>query len=164
MKQQVIGMQSQRGAVLVLSLVLLTVLTLAGVASMTGSSLELRASSNAQQYQQVFEAALSRIEFAASADPDNPLDYLVQIPDIEDPTTWPQQTCDSNDGCADGSGWTATAAMDFTGGCRAMPGFSLESGRAPVMRTFEITVDASNTAGTARSVQVQGVRHPAAGC
>ncbi len=156
--------QTQCGAVLVISLVLLAVLTLAGVASMSGSTLELRASSNAQQFQRVYEAALSRIEFATSEDPDNPLDYLQFIQDVDDPASWVAQTCNSADGCADGADWTATAEMRFTGGCRTMPGFSLESGKAPVMRTFEITVNASNAAGNTRSTQVQGVRHPAAAC
>ncbi len=156
--------KTQSGAVLVVSLVLLTVMTLVGVASMTGSTLELKAAGNAQQFHSAFEAGLSRIEFAVSRDDANPLDYLVAIPDIDNPNTWPTQTCDAGDGCPDGSNWSATAQLDFTGGCREMPGFSLESGRAPVMRTFEVVVNAKNATGTSTSVQVQGVRHPAAGC
>ncbi len=156
----------QHGAVLIMALVLMTVMTLAGVASMSGSTLELRSASNAQQYYSAYEAAQSRIEFVTSNIDSNPVDFLVAIPDIEDASTWPTQTCNAADGCPDGSGgsWTATAEVVFTGGCKEIPGFSLESGRAPVMRTFEITVDAQNSTGTSRSVQVQGVRHPAAGC
>ncbi len=157
-------LQTQNGAVLIIALVILTVLTLAGVASMSGSTLELRSAKNAQEHQKVFEGAMSRIEFAASTDDANPLDYLVAIQDVDDPDTWVTQTCNADDNCPDGSDWTATATMEFTGGCRTMPGYSLEDGRSPVMRTFEIRVEASNSAGNAKSVQVQGVRHPAAGC
>jgi len=157
---------TQRGAVLIMALVLMTVMTLAGVASMSGSTLELRSASNAQQYYSAFEAAQSRIEFAASNNPNNPLDYLAVIPDVEDPATWPVQTCDASDGCPDANdgSWTATATMEFTGGCAPMAGYSQEAGRSVVMRTFAITVEAQNAAGTSRSIQVQGVRHPAASC
>ena len=166
MSHPITGKHKQGGAVLIMALVLMTVLTLAGVASMSGSTLELRAASNAQQFYSAYEAAQSRIEFAASNNDQNPLDFLINIPDIENPDTWPVQTCNPVDGCPDGPGgsWTATAELRFTGGCDEMPGYSLESGRAPVMRTFEIVVDAQNQTGTSHSVQVQGVRHPAAGC
>ena len=164
MINQFANKKSQQGAVLVVSLVILTVLTLVGVALMQSSSLEMNAARNHKQFQSAFEGALSRIEFATSTDNANPLNYLIAIPDIDDPSTWPQQTCDVGDGCPDGSNWSASAVMDFTGGCRTMPGFSLESGKAPVMRTFDITVDSQDVTGIAHSVQVQGVRHPAAGC
>lgn len=157
-----VNRQSQQGAVLVIALVILTVLTLIGVAMVQHSSLEMNATRNYKQFQEAFEGALSRIEFATSTDANNPLNYLIAIPDVENSSTWPTQNCNSVDGCADGTNWSATAVMTFTGGCRTMPGFSLESGKAPVMRTFDITVNASS--GLARSVQVQGVRHPAAGC
>jgi type II secretory pathway pseudopilin PulG len=155
---------AQQGAVLVISLVLLTVLTLVGVASMSSSSLELKAASNAQQYKSAYEAAQSRIEFAATNNAINPLDYLIAIPDIDNPSTWPVQNCDDTDGCPDGSTWTATAQLDYTGGCGPAAGYSIEADRGPVMRTFAITVDAQNNSGTSSSVQVQGVRHLAAGC
>jgi len=154
----------QGGAVLVVSLVLMTVLTLIGVASMTSSSLELKAASNSQQLHTAFEGGLSRIEFAASNNDNNPINYLIAIQNVDLPATWPVQTCNVADGCADGTNWNATAQVVFTGGCREMPGFSLESGRAPVMRTFEIDVAAQNSTGTSTSNQVQGVRYPAAGC
>lgn len=157
--------RSQQGAVLVISLVLLAVLTLAGVASMSGSSLELRSASNAQQYHTAFEEALAQIEFVVSQDTNNPMNYLVAIQDVDDQSTWPAaQVCDTSNGCLAGTNATATASMEFSGGCTTMPGFSLEAGRAPVMRTFDITVTAQNNTGTSRSIQVQGAQHPAAGC
>ena len=151
---------------LIMALVLMAVLTLAGVASMSDSVLELRAASNSQQFYSAFEAAQSRIELAASNNIRNPLDYLINIPDVKSPETWPVQTCNAADLCPDsqGDGWTATTELRFTGGCDPAPGYSLESGRAPVMRTFEIVVNTQNKTGASHSIQVQGVRHPAAGC
>ncbi len=156
----------QNGAVLVVSLVLLTVLTLVGVASMQSSSLELRAASNAQQYNTAFEGAVSRTEFATSQDVNNPLDFLVAIPDVSNPATWPVQNCNPADGCPDdpSGNWTATAQMTFSGSCLPAVGFSLEDGRSVYFRHFDITTDARANNGAARSVQVQGVRFPAAGC
>ncbi len=43
------------GAVLVMALVLLTVMTLIGVASMTGSSMQMRVASNMQQHNIAFQ-------------------------------------------------------------------------------------------------------------
>ena len=161
-----INMKRQNGAVLVVALVLLTVLTLIGVASMQSSSLELRAASNAQQYNIAFEAALSRIDFATSEDDNNPLNFLIAVQDVSDPGTWPTQTCNAADGCADDAGgdWTATAELTFNGTCTPGTGYSLEDGRAVYFRHFNLSVDAQAFGGSARSVQVQGVRHPSAGC
>ena len=156
----------QNGAVLVVALVLLTVLTLIGVASMQASSLELRAASNAQQYNVAFEAALSRIEFGISEDDNNPLNFQVAIPDIDDPSTWPVQTCNAADGCADdpAGDWVATAELTFAGRCDKDIGYSLEDGRGIYFSHFNLTVDAQAYGGAARSVQVQGARFPVAGC
>lgn len=154
----------QQGAVLVVSLVLMTVITLIGVATMQSTTLEMRAAGNAQMSHTAFEGGQSRIEFAASNSNANPVNYLVAIQTPADPTSWPVQTCDPGDGCVDGSSWKATAQVNFTGGCRQMIGYSLEDGRAPVMRTFEVVVNAQTSNGQSTSNQVQGVRHPAAGC
>ena len=69
----------QQGAVLVMALVMLTVLTLIGVSSMSSSTLELKVAGNTQQHDIAFQAAQSIIDIAASEDPLNTNDYQVFI-------------------------------------------------------------------------------------
>ncbi len=54
----------QRGAVLVLALVLLMILTVLGISGMTTATLELTMAGNAQFYQQAFQAAETGIAIA----------------------------------------------------------------------------------------------------
>ena len=58
--------QKQKGFVLVLAIVLLTVLTLIGVSSMNSASIELKSAANEQQHQIAFNAVQSVIEYAIS--------------------------------------------------------------------------------------------------
>ena len=87
------NMKMQSGTTLVMALILLTVLTLIGVSSMSSSSLELKIASNSQQHNIAFQAAQSSLAFAASIDGANTNDFLLAITNLEDPTTWPVQTC-----------------------------------------------------------------------
>ena len=64
-------MKNQQGAVLVMALVMLTVLTLIGVSSMSSSTLELKVAGNTQQHDIAFQAAQTVIDIAASEDPMN---------------------------------------------------------------------------------------------
>lgn len=153
----------QTGAVLVMALVLLTVLTLIGVASMSGSSMQMRVASNMQQHNIAFQGAQSRIAYAislgrtdASGNP-NPIDFTIYIKDPTDPTTWPVQTCDpTTDNCPDGTDWSATANIVYKG-CSIGFGNSLQAGKSIAVRTFEVQATAQATTGIARSVQYQGV-------
>lgn len=155
--------QTQTGAVLVMSLVLLTVMTLIGVATMSGSSMEMRVASNMQQFNVAFQGAQSRIEFAASASPGNPVNYKINIPNLEDTTTWPIQNCDPAQNCFDGTKWAATATANYKG-CAKGYGNSLEAGKGVSLRTFEIDVVATANGGLATSRQGQGVRAPVKAC
>jgi hypothetical protein len=152
----------QSGAVLVLSLVMLTVLTLIGVASMSSATLELKVASNSQQRNVAFQAAQSRIAFVSADDDSNPINFLIAI-DLADPPSWPVQPCNVADGCPDGSGWAATADVSYLD-CGKGLGSSLESGKGFSFRVFEVVAEGQTSTGSARSVQASAIRYPVKAC
>lgn len=147
----------QSGAVLVISLVILTVLTLIGVASMSGSTLELKVASNSQQHDTAFQTAQNIIEIVASTSPQNSINYQVFK---TDPTAVDYEQ-NLNYVATDGS--TASATVTYSG-CRVNIGSSMEEGKAPASNFFRAYVTGTTSTGSATSVQVQGVRFPAAAC
>lgn len=155
-------LRNQGGAVLVMALVMLTVLTLIGVASMSSSTLELKISGNSQQRNIAFQAAQSRIAFASADDASNPINFLIAI-DVADPTSWPVQSCDPADGCPDGSGWTAAAEVKYLD-CGKGLGSSMESGKGFSYRFFSIVAEGKTDTGSARSVQASAIRYPVKAC
>jgi Tfp pilus assembly protein PilX len=149
----------QAGAVLVMSLVLLTVLTLIGVASMSGSSLEMKAASNAQQRNTAFEAAQSLIDIAASLhDPLNTNDYQKFVAVPTDPG-YEQAMSYAPTGLD-----ISAASVTTYDGCGKSHGNSLEAGKGFVMNRFSVRSTGQTTTGSATSIQLQGVRFPAASC
>jgi type II secretory pathway pseudopilin PulG len=150
-------MNRQSGAVLVISLVILTVLTLIGVASMSGSTLELKVASNAQQHDTAFQAAQNLIEIVASTSPQNSVNY--QVFETNPSGAGYEQNLSYTD--ADGS--TADAAVTYSG-CRVNIGSSLEEGKAPASNFFRARVTGTTSTGSATSIQMQGIRFPAAAC
>lgn len=152
--------EKQAGLVLVMALVMLTVLTLIGISAMSRSTLEMKIASNMQQHNVAFQAAQSRLAFAGSNDDANPVDYLIAIPDPENP---PVQTCNAADGCVDGANWVASATVNYTD-CGKGPGSSLESGKGFSYRTFEIVATGETATGSSRSVQTSSIRYPVKGC
>jgi len=103
------------------------------------------------------------LAFAGSQDASNPINYLIPIDVLADPSTWEVQTCNSDKGCVDGASWVATADVKYTG-CLKGTGSSLEAGKGFSTRTFEITATGESSAGSARSVQVSAVKYPVKGC
>lgn len=157
MKQR--SIDKQRGAVLVMALVMMTVLTLIGVSSMNSSTIELKVSSNTQQHDIAFQAAQSIIDIAAS--PDTPLntnDYQV----FETDDTQPGY--EQNLAYTGSSGKSSASAITTWVGCKTQIGSSLEQGKAPVVNFFNVNATGSTVTGSATSVQMQGVRFPAAAC
>jgi len=152
----------QTGMVLIMALLMLMVLTLIGVSSMSSSSLEMKIASNMQQRNIAFQAAQSRLAFAASQDTSNPLNYLINIPDLTDESTWPVQTCNPP-GCPDGADWVATADVKYSG-CGKGVGNSLEAGKGFSYRTFEIKATGETVTGSSRSVQVSAILYPVKAC
>lgn len=157
-----VSLQKQTGLVLVMALVMLTVLTLIGISAMSRSTLEMKIASNMQQHNVAFQAAQSRLAFAGSDDDEeaNPIDYLIAIPDPENP---PVQTCNIADGCVDGADWVASATVEFTD-CGKGVGSSLESGKGFSYRTFEIVATGETATGSSRSVQTSSIRYPVKSC
>ena len=150
----------QSGVVLVMALVMLTVLTLIGISSMSGATLEMKVASNMQQHNIAFQAAQSRLAFAEADDDSNPVDYLIAVPDLDNP---PVQTCNAADGCVDGTDWMATADIIYTD-CGKGAGSSLESGKGFSYRTFEVIATGQTVTGSSRSVQASAIKYPVKGC
>ncbi len=161
----------QAGVVLVMALVMLAILTLIGVSAMSSSTLEMKVAGNMQQHTIAFQAAQSRLAFAASDDPGdpsdgvsaNPIDFLLAIDTLAEPSTWPVQTCNASDGCVDGDGWKATAEVKYLN-CGKGLGSSLESGKGFSYRIFEIVATGETDTGSSRSVQASALRFPVKGC
>ena len=152
------AMNTQQGAVLVMALVMLTVLTLVGVSSMSSSTLELKVAGNTQQHDTAFQAAQTLIDIAASEDPMNTNNYQVFKIDPMQPGY--EQII--NYATVDGEA-TAQAATIWVG-CKKNIGSSLEEGKAPASNFFNVRATGQTITGSASSVQVQGLRFPAAAC
>ena len=145
----------QTGMVLIMALLMLMVLTIIGVSSMSSSTLEMKVASNMQQRNIAFQAAQARLAFAASlgvSQGTSTIDYLINIPDLTDPSTWPVQPCNDPD-CPNGDDWTATANVSYSG---CGKGFSY--------RTFEIKATGETLTGSSRSVQVSAILYPVKAC
>ena len=152
------NLNEQQGAVLIMALVMLTVLTLIGVSSMSSSSLELRIAGNTQQHDTAFQAAQSIIDIASSEDPLNTNDYQVFITDSANPAFEQIINYASADGKA-----TAQSATYWVG-CKKNVGNSLEEGKAPFSNFFNVRATGMTVTGSSSSVQMQGLRFPAQGC
>ncbi|MGB5277702.1 MAG: pilus assembly PilX N-terminal domain-containing protein [Gammaproteobacteria bacterium] len=153
------SIQLQNGAVLVMALVMLTVMTLIGVSSMSSSTIEMKVSSNTQQHDIAFQAAQSIIDLAAS--PKSPLNTNnYQVFESDDT----QPGYEQNLSYSGISGKSSATAITTWIGCKAQIGSSLEQGKAPVVNFFNVNATGTTVTGSATSVQMQGVRYPAAAC
>jgi type IV pilus assembly protein PilX len=143
----------QGGFILVMALVMLAVLTLIGVSSMNSSNMELKATANAQQHQDAFNAVQSLLEFAISDQGTTP------VVDFQTSDANLTQTLTTT--VINSSALTATVNLS---GCSIGLGTSLEEGKGFSYNFFNILGSGSNSTGTATSVQGQGVRYPSASC
>jgi len=150
--QQKQSKQKQSGFVLILALVLLAVMTLAGVGSMNSSNIELKATANARQHNVAFNAAQSVLEFAVSGATN--LDFQNTADQVVD--TSAVATALPNVGTLSGTSVHA--------GCSVGVGSSLVAGKGLSYNFFEIRGTGSNGTNTATSIQGQGLRYPAAAC
>ena len=152
------NLDKQQGAVLVMALVMLTVLTLIGVSSMSSSTLELKVAGNTQQHDTAFQAAQTLIDITASDDPVNTNNYQVFKTDPMAPGYEQVINYASIDGKA-----TAQATTIWVG-CKKNIGSSLEEGKAPASNFFNVRATGMTVTGSSSSVQMQGLRFPAAAC
>ncbi len=139
----------QKGAVLVVSLVLLTVLTLLGVANMSSSTLDLKMAANRQAAFNSFQAAYSAIGEAMNSN--------IDFTDSRNVQTRTYAYGNSQTGISKVT-ITVTPQAIVTGG--AMIGQSLGSGNS---RFLQLEIKALATYGKASSVQFQGVSKRVAG-
>ena len=119
-----------------------------------------------KQHTVAFQAAQSRLAFAGSdpvKNPSNPIDYLISIDVAADPSTWPVQTCNVEQGCVNGDGWVATAEVKYLN-CGKGLGNSLESGKGFSYRIFEIKATGETDTASSKSVQASAMRYPVKGC
>ncbi len=162
--------KKQSGAVLVIALVLLSVLTIIGVSSMSGSTLQLKVARSAQQHNIAFQATQSVIDFVITNTPNKPnstatpIDYLMVLPYPFDPVlNNPVITCNSGGICPTDAKWSVRSTIDYSG-CGKGVGSSLESGKAFDYRFFDIAAEGQTTTGSSYSTQSQGIQYPVASC
>lgn len=139
----------QQGLILVLSLVMLAALTLIGVASMESSSMELRAAANSQNHQVAFNSVQSLIDYTVSDG--SPVNFQPAVLTTDQTVSYTFPGASS-----------LTATVAYTG-CAASIGTTLEDGGLSY-NFFNINGSGANAAGTATSLQSQGIRFPSASC
>lgn len=131
----------QRGAALVIGLILLLILTLLAVAGMNTATLELQMAGNEQYQQRAFEAAETAIEQAIETGT-----YNTNVPDVRGPTTVPG----SNDE------WEFVMSFDEDTGETPVPGGGYSLGSGFTAYHFNITAVGRSERG-ARAQHVQSV-------
>jgi type IV pilus assembly protein PilX len=130
----------QRGAALVIGLILLLVLTILAVSGVMTSTLELRMVGNQQQQERAFQAAEIAVEEALA----NPL-LNTSTPEIQAPTAVPGSPGDEYEYRLDFAGESPLGS--------GLTGYSLGAG----FTAFHFNVDATGRAsGEAQSRHVQG--------
>ncbi len=144
--------KQQRGFVLILALVMLAVLTLIGVSSMNSANMELKATANAKQHLEAFNATQSLLEYTVSKPGTVAIDYQTRstTPYVHSAYTLP--------------GTSALSATVGYTGCTKGIGGSLEDDKSFGYNHFNIMGSGSNATGTATSNQNLGIRYPAAAC
>jgi len=149
------NIQKQQGTILVVSLVLLTILTLAGVSNMTSSTLDLKISTNSRASFNNFQAANSAISQAMG---DNTLDYTdgsMQSKTYKYLTGKDSKRADIS----------ISVKVKITQGKEVNRGTALDQaeygqslGRSGTARFMYREIRATASSGNSRSVQVQGIR------
>jgi len=142
------GPHRQRGAALVVGLVVLLMLTLLGVSNMNMTTVELKITSNAQNRHHAFQGAASLIEQSLQAPPAS--DYAVDFTDAVNAKALPEveQHSVRSSGVAQFSG--SGIGIECPGG----------QGLRVSCNFFEIRSSATHLPSGAISNQVQGLYRP----
>jgi len=158
------GATEQKGFVLVLALIILSVLTLIGVSSMNTANMELRATANSIHHHIAFNATQAVLEYVVSEPAE------VSTPPLPGQINW--QTTQAVAQTPDLSGVpvlnlprtsTLVASVSYVG-CSSGLGSSLQAGKGLSNNFFAVAASAKNASGTATSLQSMGVRYLAASC
>ena len=151
------NIQKQQGTILVVSLVLLTILTLAGVSNMTSSTLDLKISTNSRASFNSFQAASSAISEAMG---DSNLDYTDAA---EQQLSGSYKYLTGKD--SKRADISISVKVKITQGKEVNRGTALDQaeygqslGRSGTARFMYREIRATASSGNSRSVQVQGVR------
>ena len=117
---------------------------------MSSSTTELKVASNAQQHDNAFQAAQDIIEVISSTSPQNTIDY--QSFESDPSATGYEQTL------------SISSPVVTYSGCKAQIGSSLEEGKGLTANFFRARATGTNNSASATSIQMQGIRFPAAAC
>lgn len=131
----------QRGAALIVSLLMLTVMTLLAVTSIQSSNVSLRIVSNVQSERIVTEQAQRGIEHALS----DKANFYSPSDITYNPT-------------GDGDNLETTVSAAECLGVRPMPGYSANMTNAPEETVWQVTAQASDAASGAETAINQGVK------
>ena len=152
------GPADQQGAALMVGLMLLLVLTVAGISTMRNTTFQERMAANAQFHTTTFQGAESAIrrivgevggDIAPPANQDN-----VLITAIDTTQTAPTRTV----AVAGDQSITSSATVTY-GGQQVAPGFSLGAGKAKIVaHQFNITATSSLPGAAAASSHQQGIQ------
>lgn len=145
----------QQGFVLIMALVLLTVMTLIGVASMNSANMELKATANARQHQIAFNGVQSLLEYVLSKGAVTTAGVVI---DWQTTNVAPQNVVHAVNNTS-----SLQAAVVYAG-CSSGIGSSLEAGKGVSYNFYNVAASGSNTTGTSTSLQNRGVRYPSASC
>jgi hypothetical protein len=152
------NIQKQQGTILVVSLVLLTILTLAGVSNMTSSTLDLKISTNSRASFNSFQAASSAISEAMG---DSNLDYTDAA---EQQLSGSYKYLTGKD--SNGGDIYIQVKVEITQGEKVNIGTALNQaeygqslgGRSGSARFMYREIRVTASSGNSTSVQVQGIR------
>lgn len=162
----------QHGAVLIVSLLILLVLSIIGVSSLSNTNLEERMSSNFQHTMLAFQAAESAIaKIIHDGDPggagvnanpfyDKASDPLITALDagLDDTSTTVAQNMDPA-GYLKGADIDTSSTVSYKGVRQLCPGFGVGIN----CLRFEISTDVAIDASTTNLTHVQGIERPAPG-
>lgn len=129
------SLQRERGAALVVGLILLLVMTVLAVASMSSSTMGLQMTANAQSANNAFQAAEQGISATMATFLPDTTQLAVALPEVEVPDT--------------GARFTSEVRYDPANGCTEVPdgGFSLGEGVAFKAYHFDVTTRAAAARG-----------------
>jgi hypothetical protein len=154
------NIQKQQGTILIVSLVLLTILTLAGVSNMRSSMLDLKILANSRASFNSFQAASSAIS-QAMGEGDASFNYAL-VPGKELKYEYVTGKDSNGNDISISVKVKITKGKEASGGGTALGqakyGQSLGRSRSASFMYRQILVTASDSSGNSRSVQVQGIR------
>lgn len=149
MGKQLRRSKDQRGAVLLVALVLLLVTTFVGFSTMETSNLESKMATTREIKEQTFQAAEASIEFALD---DLPMISAAYVEGLKTTPTWPTDTYSFDDPDIAGG-----VRVEFLGTAKSM-GYSIRKGASGVATYFyEVRGDANRANTNISSVHTQGI-------